>query len=115
MVIENAIADGVNFFHLDTLCSSIQIEVDFSVALTVAANLLYRLFAFKIKGFEDVQPKQIHRKFINTMGSINIENNQLVVHLPRRAHNPLLLEAGYHQLNVQVPWMHNYHLRFVFK
>jgi hypothetical protein len=115
MIIENAIADGVNFFHLDALCSSIQIEVDFSVALTVAANLLYRLFAFKIRGFEDAQPKQIYRKFINTMGSIQVQKHQLVVHFPRRAHNPLLVEAGYHELSVPVPWMHNYHLRYNFK
>ncbi|MFH1259837.1 MAG: FlgD immunoglobulin-like domain containing protein, partial [Elusimicrobiota bacterium] len=41
MIIENAIADGVHFFHLDALCSSLQVEVDFSVVLTIVASLTY--------------------------------------------------------------------------
>jgi len=40
MLVENAIADGVHFFHLDALCSGVHIEVDFSVAVTVIANVL---------------------------------------------------------------------------
>jgi hypothetical protein len=32
VVIENGIADGVVFFHLDALCLGLQFKVDFSVA-----------------------------------------------------------------------------------
>lgn len=114
MVIENAIADGVAFFHLDALCSGLQLEVDFSVAWTVAANLCYRLFARRLAGFEAAQPKQVYRRFINTLGEVHIQPDTITVHYPKRAHNPLLLEAGFHQERARVPWLHDRILRFEF-
>ena len=114
MVVENAIADGVHFFHLDALCSGLQIEVDFSVALTVAGNLLYRLFARRIAGFEQAQPKQLYRRFINTLGEVAIDKDTITVRYPKRAHNPLLVEAGFAQERVRVPWLHDRVLRFEF-
>jgi transposase len=114
MVVENAIADGVHFFHLDALCSGLQLEVDFSVALTVAANLCYRLFARRIAGFEAAQPKQIYRRFVNTLGHVRIERDAITVRYPKRAHNPLLLEAGFGREAVRVPWLHDRVLRFEF-
>lgn len=114
MVIENAIADGVAFFHLDALCSGLQLEVDVSVACTVAANLCYRLFAQRIAGFEAAQPKQVYRRFINTLGEVHIDHDTITVHFPKRAHNPLLLEAGFARERVRVPWLHDRVLRFEF-
>src|SRR5574341_1187470 len=114
MVIENAIADGVAFFHLDALCSGLQLEVDVSVACTVAANLCYRLFARRIAGFEAAQPKQVYRRFINTLGEVHIDHDTITVHFPKRAHNPLLLEAGFARERVRVPWLHDRVLRFEF-
>ncbi len=114
MVVENAIADGVHFFHLDALCSGLQIEVDFSVALTVAGNLLYRLFARRIAGFEQAQPKQLYRRFINTLGKVEVAAETITVRYPKRAHNPLLVEAGFARERVRVPWLHDRVLRFEF-
>jgi hypothetical protein len=114
MVIENAIADGVAFFHLDALCSGLQLEVDVSVAWTVAANLCYRLFARRLAGFEAAQPKQVYRRFINTLGEVHIDHHTITVHFPKRAHNPLLLEAGFARERVRVPWLHDRVLRFEF-
>jgi hypothetical protein len=93
--VENAIADGVHFFHLDALCSGVQIEVDFSVALTVIANIVYRWFARSLRGFENAQAKQLYRRFINTWADIRVDPTSVEIILPRRSHNPLLLEAGY--------------------
>lgn len=106
MIIENAIADGVHFFHLDALCSSLNVEVDFSVALTVVANGLYRLLANRIKGFEQATAKKLYRKFINTTATMEVHNDrQVSVHLPLQAHNPVLMEAGFGDHPVKVPWL----------
>lgn len=108
MIIENAIADGVHFFHLDALCSSLEVEVDFSVVLTVAANGLYHLLAKRLKGFEQATAKQIHRKFVNTMAFVEVtENKTIQVHLPLRSHNPILREAGFDKEIVKAPWLFN--------
>jgi hypothetical protein len=115
MLVENAIADGVHFFHLDSLCSGVQIEVDFSVAVTIVANAVYRLFARHIKGFERAQAKQLHRRFINTGADIVMDETGVEVILPRRSHNPLLLEAEYGKLVSQIPWWKGRTLRFTFR
>lgn len=93
MVIESAIADGAAFFHLDALCSGLWLKMDFSMVWTVVANLCYRLFARRIADFEVAQPKQVHRRFINT---------------------PLLLKAGYDPERVRVPWLHDWVRRYEF-
>jgi hypothetical protein len=115
MLVENAIADGVHFFHLDALCSGVQIEVDFSVALTVLANVIYRWFARDLKGFEKTQAKQLHRKFINTWADLRVDESGVEVLLPRRAHNPLLIEAKYDKVRAQIPWWGGKELRFSFR
>lgn len=114
MLIENAIADGVHFFHLDALCSSLNIEVDFSVLLTVVGNLLYHDFAKKIRGFEDATAKQLFRKFINATGNIQIGEREIFVGFNRRAHNPLLIEAGFDTIQLRIPWLNRYVLRYGF-
>jgi len=115
MLIENAIADGVHFFHIDALCSSLSLEVDFSVVLTVLAKMLYRLMARRIEGFQDATAKQIYRRFVNTGGEIRIEKKEITVRLKRRAHNPYLIKAGFAETQVRVPWLNGYTLRFEFK
>ena len=88
--------------------------MDFSVALTVAGNLLYRLFARRIAGFEQAHPKQLYRRFINTLGEVEIGPETITVRYPKRAHNPLLVEAGFAWERVRVPWLHDRVLRFEF-
>jgi DNA-directed RNA polymerase specialized sigma24 family protein len=114
MAIENAIADGVHFFHLDALCSSLNIQVDSSVALTVMSDLLYHRLARRITGYEDATAKQLYRKFINSTGGITIKEKEIIVKLKRRAHNPLLMAAGFGKQEVRVPWLGRYVVRFAF-
>ena len=44
-------------------------------------------------------------KFVDTSGMIEITANQIIVHLSKRAHNPLLKEAGLTKPIGPVPWL----------
>lgn len=114
MLIENALADAVHFFHLDALCSSLHIEVDFSVLLTVVGDLLYHRLAQRIQGFEEATAKQIYRKFINAAGRIQIGAKDIHVSFNRRAHNPLLMAAGFDKMKIRIPWLHGRILTYGF-
>ena len=81
-------------FHLDCLCSDARLNVDFDLTLTVLADLLYRRLAERLKGLVRTSPARLLRKFIATPGMIEIRANEVIVHLSKRAHNPLLNEAG---------------------
>jgi len=79
--------------------------VDFDLTLTVVADLLYRMLGWRLKGFGHSSPQRLYRKVIDTTGSIEIEAEQVRVRLVKRAHNPLLKEAGLSGLTPPVPWL----------
>jgi hypothetical protein len=114
MLIENGLAEGVDFFHLDALSSAVHLKVDCDVALTEAASGLYRLMARTLKGYETAQARQIHRHFIDTPAQIQIGAGTVEVQLPKRAHNPLLIAAGVAEQTTAIPWWQGYKLRFIF-
>jgi hypothetical protein len=104
-LVENALGEDIKFFHLDCLSSGVRLNVDFDLTLTVVADLLYRMLGWRLKGFERVSPQTLYRKFIDTTGNVEISNEQVRVRLVKRAHNPLIKEAGLTALTSPVPWL----------
>ena len=112
MLIENGLADAVNFLHLDALSSAVALNVSFDVLLTVIATGLYRLLALKLRGFERAQPRQIWRRFLKSPAHVRVTEDEVVVELPRRAHNPILIASGLLDDRTPVPWWNGRSLRF---
>jgi transposase len=103
--VENHLGEQITFFHLDCLCSEVRLNVDFDLTLTVLADLLYRSLAGRLKGFSRAGPSRLFRKFVDTPGVIEITAKEVIVHLSKRAHNPLLKEAGLTKPTGPVPWL----------
>ena len=113
--IEDALGSSVNFFHLDCLSSEVRLNVDLDAVLTVLANGCYRWLASKLHGFDNSKPKSIYRKFVETSGTVEIApGRRILVHLDRRAHNPILREAQLDQGSPKIPWLANYKLEFIY-
>ena len=104
MLIENGLEDQVHFFHVDALSSAVAMKVDFDVTLTVIATGLYRLLGKHLHGFDHAKARQIFRRFLDTNAKVDVSPDRVHVRLPRRAHNPLLLESGLLATPVAVPW-----------
>jgi hypothetical protein len=104
-LVENGLGEDIKFFHLDCLSSGVRLNVDFDLTLTVVADLLYRMLGWRLKGFDRVSPQKLYRKFIDTTGSIEVKDDQVCVRLSKRAHNPLIKEAGLTGLTGPVPWL----------
>lgn len=113
MLIENGLADSVDFFHLDALSSAVALNVDYDVMLTVLASGIYRLFAQHLRGYEHAQARQIFRQFLDTTARVNIDEKTVTVRLPRRAHNPILLDAELLGVSAPIPWWGGRELRVV--
>jgi transposase len=111
--VENHLGEQITFFHLDCLCSDVRLNVDFDLTLTVLADLLYRRLAERLKGFVRTGPARLFRKFVDTSGVIEITANEVIVHLSKRAHNPLLKEAGLTKPTGPVPWLGGRPVRLV--
>jgi hypothetical protein len=104
-LVENGLGEDIKFFHLDCLSSGVRLNVDFDLTLTVVADLLYRMLSWRLKGFGRASPQKLYRKFIDTTGNIEITDEQVRVRLFKRAHNPLIKEAGLIGLTPSVPWL----------
>lgn len=104
MLIENGLADSVDFFHLDALSSAVALNVDFDVLLTLIGSGIYRLFARPLRGYEHVRARQLFRRFLDTTARVTVGDAEITVRLPRRAHNPILLDAGLIGPAVAIPW-----------
>jgi hypothetical protein len=113
MLIENALADAVHFFHIDALSSSVGFKVDFDMALLVIASGLYRLMARRMRGYDDAQARQIFRDLIDTPADVAITDDEIRVRFHRRAHLPIVLASGLINKPVSVPWWHGRSLRIV--
>jgi hypothetical protein len=115
MVIENGIADGIDFFHMDALSSAVALKVDIDLQLTLMASSLYRILGVEIgRGYEVAKSRHIFRDFIEASATVTIEPDAVQVRFAKRAHNPLLLAAGFDKVDVPVKWWGGKHLRLVF-
>ena len=115
MLIENGLAESVDFFHLDALSSAVRLKIDFDVTLTELATGLYRLLARRLAGYEKAKARQVFRHFLNTPAEIEIQSDRVVVLLPKRAHNPLLIAAGFGEKTTPIPWWNGLPLAFEFR
>lgn len=115
MLIENNIEDGVNFFHMDALCSAVALKVNCDVQLTLMGSSLYRYLGQTIgNGYETAKSQHLFNDFVDATGHITIGERDIVVRFQKRAHNPMLIAAGFDKTEVRVPWLGGKRLRFQF-
>ncbi len=114
MLIENNIADAVDFFHMDALSSTVALKVNFDITTTVLASTLYRVFAKRIgDGYQTAKFARIFRDFIHASANISIDQKSINVRFQKRAHNPMLIKAGFDKEDARIPWLNNRRLRFI--
>jgi transposase len=115
MIIENNIADGIDFFHMDALSSAVAMKVNLDLQLTLMASSLYRLLGLKIgNGYQRAKSRQIFRDFIDSTATIEITEKELMVRFQKRAHNPLLIAAHFDKADNQLPWLGGKKIQFIF-
>lgn len=112
MLVENHIEDGIDFFHMDALSSAVALKVNCDLLLTLLASSLYRLLGLRLgDGYETAKARHIFRDFVDATATIRLTTTEIVVRFQKRAHNPLLLAAGFAETDVPVPWLGRKHLR----
>jgi hypothetical protein len=115
MLIENNIEDGIDFFHMDALSSAVALKINCDLQLTLMASSLYRLLAVRIgHGYEAAKSRHLFRDLIDASAEIAITEGEIVVRFQKRAHNPLLIAAGFDRTDEVIPWLGRKRLRLVF-
>jgi len=115
MIIENRIADGIDFFHMDALSSVVAMKVNCDLQLTLMASSLYRLLGMEIgHGYQTATSRHLFRDFVEATAQVHILEKEIVVQFQKRAHNPLLLAVGFDKKNVPIPWLGGKRLQLLF-
>jgi hypothetical protein len=105
MLIENGIAEAVQFFHLDALSSMVGLRVDFDLQITLMASSLYRLFAEKlVRTYRHAQAKTIFHNLLDLSATVTIGTEEVLVTLDKRAHNPILRASRLTDELTPMPW-----------
>ena len=115
MLIENGISEAIQFFHLDALSSMVGLKVDFDLQITLIASSLYRLMAAHIgREYERAQAKKLFRNLLDVSATVTITEENVVVTLDKRAHNPFLVASGLAKKPTPMPWFGNKKLVIAF-
>ena len=115
MIIENKIADGIDFFHMDALSSAVAMKVNCDLQLTLMASSLYKLLACEIgQGYEQARTRTVFNDFVDATARLSIGADTIRVAFHKRAHNPYLLATGLAQRQPPIPWLGNRRLELVF-
>jgi hypothetical protein len=115
MIIENGIADGIDFFHMDALSSAVAMKINCDLQLTLMASSLYRLLGARIgNGYQRAKSRHLFRDFVDATAQIHLEEDSILVRFQKRAHNPLLLAADFAKTDIPIPWLGNKHLHLAF-
>ena len=114
MIIENELDADISGFHLNALSSGLPLNVDVDTTLTVLAGNCYRLLARKLPRYELATPDRLWRHFLDDTGTITVAHDHVRVDLALRTYTPVLIDAGYPELDLPVPWWGDRTLRFGF-
>ncbi|HEV8649937.1 MAG TPA: hypothetical protein VG276_11170 [Actinomycetes bacterium] len=114
MLIENELDAYISGFSLNALSSSVSLNVDLDTTLTVIAGNLYRLFARNLPRYQHTTPDTLWRHFLDDTGTLRITPDAVTADLTLRSHHPVLIDAGFADLQLPIPWWDGRPLRFRF-
>ncbi|MDT8442532.1 MAG: transposase [Desulfuromonadales bacterium] len=91
-IVEKAISEQIEFFHLNSVSSSMVIKVDFDLTMSILTHNIYRLFALEMERYENMSVQSIYEKFIKNAADIEIDHDTIRVQLKKKRNLPLVLE-----------------------
>jgi hypothetical protein len=80
----------------------------------VAASNCYRLLARKLPRYQLATPDRIWRHFLDNTVTVTVTDDHVRVDLALRNYTPALIDAGFPELEIPIPWWGGKTLRFGF-
>jgi hypothetical protein len=114
MTIEQRLAEIIRAFSADALSSTVNLNIDLDIMLAVLAQALLAAFRTRLgAGYHTATPDTLQRRFLDSSGTITINDSQITVRIDRRAYSPVMRQASLPP-DTTVPWWHGRRLHFEF-
>lgn len=88
------------------------VKVDFDLTISILADILYKLFALGIPGYENSKAETIYRLFIKNYAHFTLSDKKIIISLNKKVHLPLLYETDWFDKTIRIPWLDNYKIEF---
>jgi len=111
-LVEKAISEQIEFFHLNQVSSSMVVKVDFDLTMSILTHNIFRLLALDLERYTHISDQTLFDKFITNSADVEIESGRIKVFLKKKRNLPLLLEAMQKYNSINYQWMNNLKLEF---
>jgi len=111
-IVEKAISEQIDFFHLNSVSSSMVIKVDFDLTMSILTHNIFRLFSKDLERYSHLSDRSIYEKFLLNEADIEIQNNEISISLKKKRNLPLILENTRKYNHIKYQWINNSQLGF---
>ena len=111
-IVEKAISEQIDFFHLNSVSSSMVIKVDFDLTMSILTHNIFRLFAKDLERYSHLSDRSIYEKFLQNEADIEMQNNEINISLKKKRNLPLILESTRKYNHLKYQWINNNQLDF---
>ncbi len=111
-IVEKAISEQIEFFHLNLVSSSMVIKVDFDFTMSILTHNLFRLFALDLERYSHISDQTLFDKFLLNSADIQIDNHMINVSLKKKRNLPAILDNMKTFDSQKYEWMN--HLKLFF-
>jgi len=111
-IVEKAISEQIDFFHLNSVSSSMVIKVDFDLTMSILTHNIFRLFAKDLERYSNLSDRTLYEKFLQNEADIEIQNNQINISLKKKRNLPLILVNTKKHNHIKFQWVNNFQLDF---
>ncbi len=111
-LVEKAISEQIEFFHLNRVSSSMVSKVDFDLIMSILTHNVFRLFAMDTDRYTHATDQKIYDKFLDSSADIDIDENQIKIDLKKKLNLPQILQMTSDYKHLQYPWLNNLKLIF---
>ena len=92
-IVEKAIHEQIEFFHLNNVSSSMVIKVDFDLTMSILTHNIHRLLAKDLDRYNNLSSLSLYEKFTKNAADIEIADKQVIVKLKKKRNLPLILQT----------------------
>ena len=111
-LVEKAISEQIEFFHLNRVPSSMVIKVDFDLTMSILTHNVFRLFALDTERYIHAGDQKIFDKFLDNSADITIDNKEIKISYKKKRDLPQILQMTSTYKNLKYPWLNNLKLSF---
>ena len=104
-IVEKTISEQISFFHLNNVCSSMVIKVDFDLTMSILTYNIFKLMTMDLDRYEKLSPQSVYEMFLDNAADIEIKDDEIIVALKKKRNLPLVLDKMSGFSNVKFDWL----------